>query len=350
MRALLCLALLSTPAYAEIEHVDPEVAADTIALDRPGLGVLIWVDARLYLDPVDTAPSVQLALPITRKDAVGQVVPARVLGSDKSFVQIEPTKDVDCTWSKLASHKDLAKLKLWVKRTDLAPVLAKPFRQAWKDGTRITLATGTPLGRSKKGYVVSIHGEQIEVAVPATSVTYAYKPGKVVGVKKRAKKVWLDKKPVTIGDQALQLSLLWTAPNVQARGNRVLFTLEARCMTAVVSVARTDVDRDLHGFAAMVGPTGGEMGSKLGAERWLLPKGTALTSATGTASVAVTSITIEVPNPGKTARVCIERPIEIAQPVADAPGIDDSKPADRTLKLCAPASAIQHDRGLGPIP
>jgi hypothetical protein len=348
MRALLALVLVAAPAHAELERVDPELAPDDAALAG---NALVWVDAKLYLDPVDTAPSVQLAKPIKRKDAVGQVMPVRVVASDKGFVQIEPTKDIDCTWSKLASHKHLAKLRLWVKRSDLAPVLAKPYRKAWKDGTKLALAVGTPLGRSSSGYIVSLHGELVGVAVPAASVAYAYKPGKVAAVKSRGKKpVWLEKKSVTLGEQTIQLSDLWSAPAAQIRGDRVLFPLEARCMTAVVSAAKSDVDRGLRGFGIGVGGVGGEPGGKIGMEHWYVPKGATLTSATGTATVAVTTIAIEVPNPGKATTVCIERPIDLDQTVAEAPNTTETSIADRTLKLCVPASVIQHDRGSQPLP
>ena len=347
----LCVAVLfaSLPAHAELERVDPATAPDATALAGTAL---VWVDARLYLDPADTAPSVQLATLKSRKDEVGQVMPMRIVAIDKGFVQIEPTKDIDCTWSKLASSKDLAKLRLWVKRADLAPVLAKPFRATWKDGTRIALAAGTPLGRSKTGYIAALHGEQIGVAVPDTSVGFSYKAGKVAAVKSRGKKpVWLEgEKTVTLGDQTITLAETWTAPTVQARGNRILFALEARCMTAVVSVAKSDIDRDMRGFGVAFGGAPGEYANKIGAERWLLPKGTPLTSATGTTMVATTTVLIEVPNPGKAATVCIERAIDLEQVVAEAPHTTETKPADRTLKLCAPASVIQHDRGSAPLP
>ena len=348
MRALVVVACLATPAYADLERVDPELAPDTATLAGTAL---VWVDARLYLDPVDTAPSVQLAKPIKRKDAVGQVMPVRVVASDKGFVQIEPTKDIDCTWSKLASHKDLAKLHLWVKRSDLAPVLAKPYRKTWKDGTKLSLAVGTPLGRSTDGYIVSLHGELVGVDVPAVSVAYAYKPGKVVAVKSRGKKpVWLEKKAVTLGEQSIQLTELWSAPAAQIRGNRVLFPLEARCITAVVSAAKSDVDRDLRGFGIGVGGANAALASKIGEEHWFVPKGAAVTSATGTGTVAVTTIGIDVPNPGKATTVCIERPIDLDQIVAEAPNATETVIADRTLKLCVPASVIQHDRGSQPLP
>lgn len=350
MRALVALACLATPAYAELEHVDPATAPDAAPLTG---NAVVWADARLYLDPADTAPSVQVATLLRpRKDSVGHVMVVRVVGSDKGFVQIEPTKDLDCAWTKLVSPKDLAKLRLWVKRSDLAPVLAKPFRATWKDGTRIALAAGTPLGRSKTGYIASLLGQEIGVVVPDASVGFAYKAGKVADVKSRGKKpVWLERdKTVTLGDQTITLAETWIAPNVQVRGKRVLFALEARCITAVVSVAKSDIDRDLHsGFGVGIGGEPGEYASKLGAERWLLPKGTALTSATGTATVAVTTVATEVPNPGKAATVCIERAIDLRQ-LGEAPHTTETKAPDRTLKLCAPASAVQHDRGSAPMP
>src|SRR5262245_28147018 len=137
--APLSLLLVAMPAFAD-RHVEPPHASDTDVLSG---NVLVWHDAALYTDASDAAQTVHVAkLDAARKDRVGHVVPMHVLGTKGAFVEVEPFATRDCTWSQLMTHDDVAKLRLFVRRDDLAPVLVKPFTKSFADGCKVALRPG----------------------------------------------------------------------------------------------------------------------------------------------------------------------------------------------------------------
>src|SRR5262245_60763165 len=156
------------------------VLADTVA--APGAeteslrgNVLVWHDAALYTAPADSASTVHVATLAGRK--AGYVVPMHVVAARGAFTEVEFADDEGCTWSRLATSDDIAKLHLFVKRADLAPVLVKPFEKTFPDGTRIALRPGTPLAAAASGsYAVSLLGHELEAEVPAASVAHSYAP------------------------------------------------------------------------------------------------------------------------------------------------------------------------------
>src|SRR5262249_4246355 len=131
-----------TPAL-EINRIEPVCALDAEPLKG---NVLVWHDAALYTAPSDNASTARVAvLGGARRDRVGHAMPMHVVATHGSFVEVEILDDPGCTWTRLATTDDIAKLHLFVKRADLAPVLVKPFDKTFADGTRIALRPGVPV-------------------------------------------------------------------------------------------------------------------------------------------------------------------------------------------------------------
>src|SRR5262245_40800226 len=112
-------------APAAIVPVDPPVAPANAKLAG---SVLVWIDAPFYLAPRADAPSLQFAQLDARKDRVGHAVPMRVVAARGAFVEVEtPVLDdlhntvTDCAWHAIAPANDLGRLRLFVRRSDLAP-------------------------------------------------------------------------------------------------------------------------------------------------------------------------------------------------------------------------------------
>ena len=145
MRCLLACSLLlfSSSAFAG-SKLDPVGAAE----EKPLKGnVLVWHDATLLSEPSETARTLQLAtFDVPRKDRVGHVVAMKVVAGKGAFVEVELAGDEDCTWSRVVVPDDLARVRMFVRRTDIAPALVKPFTKTFADGTQITLAVGTRKG------------------------------------------------------------------------------------------------------------------------------------------------------------------------------------------------------------
>src|SRR4051794_2963405 len=95
------------------------------AADTPLTGnVLVWADAALYPDANASGPSIRAGtLDQGRDKDVGYVVPMHVVSTHEDLVEVEPTADVECTWWRLVKPDGIDNMRLYVKRTDLAPVL-----------------------------------------------------------------------------------------------------------------------------------------------------------------------------------------------------------------------------------
>src|SRR5262249_4648096 len=120
-----------------VQRVDPPGASDTEPLKG---NVLVWSDATLYTEPSDTATAVHAAaLEKARKDSAGEVVAMHVVSIQKGFIEVEPAAELDCTWSRLQTTDDVAKLHVFVKRADLAPVVTAPVEKSFDNGSRFAL-------------------------------------------------------------------------------------------------------------------------------------------------------------------------------------------------------------------
>ncbi|MBA2544116.1 MAG: hypothetical protein H0V17_31015 [Deltaproteobacteria bacterium] len=146
------VAMLVTPALGDQKldgsTTDPRGPEPTAKLAGT---VLVWNDATFYLDADDKASTQLATIAGPRKDHVGQVVPLRVVSTTGDFVEVESVVGTDCTWTKLPQPEDLTKLRLFVKRSDLAPVVVKPFTKTWPNGTSLAVRAGLPALRTAHG-------------------------------------------------------------------------------------------------------------------------------------------------------------------------------------------------------
>jgi hypothetical protein len=305
--------------------------------------VLVWADALLYLDPNTSGPSVRVGtLDLGREKDVGYVVPMRVVGAQGDLVEVEPTPDVECAWWHVIKPDGLDKVRLYVKRADLAPVLIKPFRATYKDGSRVDLQVGVPVLAGK----VAFNRGVVPVAIPDASLGLAYAPQKIAAVVKPDKKKFLldEATEVKLGGAAFPLGP-WVAGAAVRRGDRMLVSIAARCMTAVISAPKARVHANIAISQSVAGsstPMRRVLAS--GAERYYLSAGTKMTSEKGDHVVGTLDADRDVIKPKPGSRACAEFVITRGDPFIDVPHtVDASQPA-RTLKLCAPAAAVKVER------
>lgn len=330
------LATYAAPARAE-GRPDPAGAPAGEALRG---SVLVWQDAPLLAEPSEAAASIRVgALDAPRRDRVGHVVPMRVVGTRGAFVEVEPAAGPDCTWSRLATSDDIARLRLFVRRADIAPVLAKPFAKAFPDGTRLALQPGTPVLAAGDGtYAVSLRGAEVGVDVPAASVAHSYTPERAKAVAVSAEEYEIDPKAaIALGGKPIALAG-WHAIAVERRGEYALATLEGRCTTAQVAVPAKAVrtsDDDETGIGLGGSGGGGVLGLR---NEHYLPIATSLSVGGHTVALAAKPIWLPAAPTSKT--VCVDRRVWIDAEILPPQTTD----LDDKLRLCAPAAKVVHDR------
>lgn len=333
MRLLACsLVLISSHALAGTK-VDPPAAPDNAAVRGH---VVVWHDATLYAEPADTARTLQLATSeVPRKDRLGHVVPLKVVGAKGSFVEVELTGEQDCTWSRVVVPDDLARVRMFVRRADLAQVLTKPFTKSFADGTSIALAAGTPLAATDAGtYIVSLRGDELEVDVPAASVGYSYAAAKTrVTIMGGTTLAIAPATKAALGERTLALTA-WQGAPVERRGDATLVALDGGCVTAKVVVpskALSDADESAGDLSAS--DDGNDTVSLR--DELYLPKLTALSIGTRQVALAAKPIYLVGEPMGKNA--CIQRAIRIESAF-------EIKATDDRLRVCAPATKVVRER------
>jgi hypothetical protein len=302
--------------------------------------VLVWADAPLYPDANATGPSIKVGtLDLGRTKDVGYVVPMHVVSVQGDFVEVEPTTDVECAWWRVVKPDGLDTLRMYVARADLAPVLIKPFKASHKDGSSIALQVGVPVLGGK----VAFNRGVVPVAIPDSSLGIAYAPHKIAAVVKPDKKKFLldEATEVKLGGAMFPLGP-WVAAAARPQGKRMLVSLAARCMTAVISAPKERVHAGIsinQAVAASEPPTRRAITG--GAERAYLPVGTKMTSEKGSHVVGTLDADRDVIKPKAGARACAEFVITRDDPFVDVPHTVDASQPQRTLKLCAPADAVK---------
>jgi hypothetical protein len=324
------LLLLASPAFAS--KLAPTGAADSETLRG---NVLVWHDASLFTQADETAQSVKLAtFDVPRADRVGHVVAMKVVSAKGAFVEVELVGDDDCTWSHVVVPDDLARVRLFVRRADLAPALVKPFTKSFPDGTSITLAPGTPLVATDTGtHVISWRGDELEVDVPSGSVGHSYRPSRAESVMSAGQTLAVAKTTkATVGERALALTA-WNASPVERRGESTVVALEDRCISAHVAVptkALSDVDES----TINVGANSGGSAVLALRDECFLPKLTPLSVGAHQVAVAAKPIYLHSEPMGKQA--CIQRQIRIESAL-------EIKATDEKLRFCAPAKRVARD-------
>lgn len=337
MRRLLACSLLlfSSSAFAG-SKLDPVGAAD----EKPLKGnVLVWHDATLLAEPSETARTLQLAtFDAARKDRVGHVVAMKVVAGKGAYVEVELAGDEDCTWSRIVVPDDLARVRMFVRRADIAPALVKPFTKTFEDGTSITLGVGTPVvATDASTYVVSLRGDEVEIEIPAASVGHAYVPPKSSSaINAMGQTITIAAATqATLGTHALSLTGPWKASPVEKRGTDAIVAIEDRCITTQVIVpAKALAEIDESEIELDTDDT--SHGSMLNLrDDVLLPRLTPLSVGARQVAVAAKHIYLHAEPTGKLA--CIQRAIKIESAL-------EVKRTDAKLRLCAPAANVAREQ------
>ena len=328
------LLLISSHAFAG-SKLDPAVAEDKQVLKG---NVLVWHDATLFAEPSETARTLQLAtFEAARKDRVGHVVAMKVVAGKGAFVEVELVGDQDCTWSRVVVPEDLARVRMFVRRADIAPVLIKPFAKTFPDGTSINLAIGTPvLATDASTYVVSLHGDELEVDVPTASIGFAYVPAKSSGVSMSGGQTIsiAAATTATLGGRTLSLTASKGAP-VEKRGEAAVVGLEDRCITAhVVVPAKSLVDLDDTSIDVDTSSGSGSSSMMNLRDDCFLPRLTPLSIGEHQVAVAAKPIFLHAEPTGKHA--CIQRAIKIESDF-------EVLRTDAKLRVCAPAANVARE-------
>jgi hypothetical protein len=305
--------------------------------------VLVWADAPLYPDAYENGPSVRVGtLDQGREKDVGYVVPMRVVSTKDDFVEVEPTPDVECAWWRVVKPEGLDSLRLYVKRGDLAPVLIKPFKASHKDGSSVSLQIGVAVASGK----VAFNRGVVPVAIPDASLGLAYAPHKIAAVTKPGKQKFLldEATEVKLGPATFPLGP-WVAGAATRRGDRMLVTIAARCMSAVISAPKARVHAGVAiNQALATEPTPSRASVSGGAERYYLPAGTKLTSERGEHVVGTLVADRDIIKPKAGARACADFVLTREDVFVDVPHTVDASQPQRTLKLYAPAEAMKIER------
>jgi hypothetical protein len=311
------------------------------AAETPLTGnVLVWADAPLYPDANASGPSVRVGtLDQGRTKDVGYVVPMHVVGTKGDFVEVEPTAGVECAWWRVVKADGLDTMRLFVQRSDLAPVLIKPFKASHKDGSSIALQVGVPVLAG----TVAFNRGVVPVAIPDTSLGISYPPHAIAAVAKPDKKKFLldEATDVKLGAASFPLGP-WVAAAAKLRGKRMLVSLAARCMTAVISAPKDRVHAGVsinQAIAGSAAPARAVLAS--GAERHYLPAGTKMTSEKGDHVVGTLDADRDIAKPKTGARACADFVITRDDPFVEVPHTVDASQPQRTLKLCAAPDAVK---------
>lgn len=326
------LLLISSHAFAGTK-IDPPSAPETSVLRG---NVLVWHDAMLYAEASESSRALQLAtFEGARKDQVGHVVALKVVAGKGPFIEVELTGQQDCTWSRVVVPDDLARVRMFVRRADLAPVLVKPYSKSFADGTSISLAAGTPVLATDGGtYVASLRGDELEVDVPASSVGFAYASAKSrVAIMAGQTLAIAPATQATLGERKLALAA-WQGAPIERRGDSTLVALDGGCVAAHVIVPSKSLqDADEAAGDLSASNDGSDVVSLR--DECFLPKLTALSIGKRQVALAAKPIYLHSEPMGKNA--CIQRAIRIDSVFA-------IKATDEKLRVCAPATKVARER------
>ncbi len=326
------LLLISSHALAS-SKVDPPSAPEKDVLRG---NVLVWHDAKLYAEPSDDARTVQLAtFDVARKDRVGHVVALKVVSGKGAFVEVEITGQQDCALSRVVVPDDLARVRMFVRRADIAQVVTKPFTKSFADGTSISIAPGTPVVATDAGtYVASVRGDEVEVDVPAASVGFSYAAGKSRSMIIAGSTLAIAPAThATLGERSMTLAA-WQGAPIERRGEQALVALDGGCISAhviVPSKALVDADESTGDLSAS--DDGNDVVSLR--DGIFLPKLTQLTIGSRTVAIAAKPIYLHAEPMGKNA--CIQRALRIESSL-------EIKRTDEKLRVCAPATKVLRER------
>jgi hypothetical protein len=317
------------PVAVHAETVQPGGAPADLKLTGT---VLVWKDAVLRLESAKDSPTLRFAKTSERR--TGDVIPAKVIGTTESLVEVELATDRECV-QHAAYGREVGGIRVFVQRSDLAPVVIKAYAETHKDGSRISVAAGEPVMPTTTSAFQVASAVGIEVDIPAASVGYAYTSAKRTHVVSH-----VHGKPTVSINGTVKLGTRTTSLGYVAAAS-----VKRRKKDAVISVASTCVK------AAVVAPLGAiksagqiryrEPGQAAQVHRepptvhWIFPKGTALTTPAGRA-VATATRDIDVllsTSADDTKQVCRTFNLTLWGGDGNEPWVNDTDPA---IDLCVP--------------
>lgn len=326
--AVLSLLALAAPARAD----EPE-------LDVPGRDstelrgdAYVWEDGAFYAEPWEGGAMVRFSsFSRTRAAEVGRAIPVKIVSAARrELVEIELVEADTCAARKISVDDRLTGLRLFVKRTDLAPVLTQPFTLAHANGTSARLAAGVPVAPTASGaYVVSARGDLLQLPIPHTSVGYTYARTRVVDPPPPTGTLWrLDRTTtVEVGDTEIEARAGWLATRPAKHGDTVNLRWRTRCIDLVVAAPA----RHLVKHRELRGGGGVGYGFGRGGSTHEIPRGTPLATTSGReVAVAARAIAVPPPTGGK---ACFEALLAMVR-------VEDGGRLARTFRLCAPADAV----------
>src|SRR5688572_24884337 len=155
---------------------------DSVDLDIEGRAAtamrgdaMAWEDAAFYFEPWEGGAMLRMSsLGRGRRDDVGRAIPVEIISATmRDFVEIRLVAEASCTWRRLTSDRRISGLRLFIKRADLAPVLAHPFAITYPNGTSARVAPGVPVMPTASGaYTLSARGDVLRLPIPHASVGF----------------------------------------------------------------------------------------------------------------------------------------------------------------------------------
>jgi hypothetical protein len=230
-------------ALAGLPAARAEDAVDVPGLDAPELAgdALLWEDAVFYLEPWEGGANVRFSH-LTRSPSsdVGRTIPVRIVASTRTFVEVVPSAAVGCAARRLEIDPRVEALRLFVKRSDLAPVLTRPYSASFSDGTSVRIAAGMPVLPARSGrYVVAPRGDKLGLPIPHGSVGYVFSAARVAEPERlTGAVVRVDRSTaVKLGGEPFEVRGAWLAPKPTRRADTQLLRWSARCIDLTVAVA-----------------------------------------------------------------------------------------------------------------
>ena len=329
MRALVVLVVLARVASADDDLDVPGRDSTELSGDA-----MVWEDAAFHLEPWDGGVLVRFSSLGARDDHVGRAIPVKIVSAAmREFIEVEVMESDTCAFRRAVVDGRIDGLRMFVKRTDLAPVLVKPFAITFPNGTSARLQPGLPvMPRSSGAYAISLRGDLVQLPIPHASVGFAYTHARVQDPKPLSGTTWKVKGGATVklGDEELVVRHRWSAPKPVKRGEMLNLKWTTRCIELVVAAPAKSV-----ASSKELGHGGGSgVGYGIGATAHTIPRGTPLSTFGGrAAAVAAEDIPVYPPANGKAcfdARITMLRLDEI-----------DQGRVDRTFRLCADTKLVE---------
>lgn len=339
--------------------LDPETAGP----DEPLAGfAAVWADATFFVDPRSDAAQIRLASfdGAPRRERLGHTFPVRIRSVQGDFLEVSappqeetpgfmPNGDAHCGWLDLEGPRDVTESSLFVRRSDLAPVLATAYEQTFDDGSSVRLLAGTAVLRTETGSIASAQALQVPLSTkPAVRFAYPAAPPPLPP-RGESTHVLSKQEELTLGGQPFSLAGSWFAPQAdrvdpaKGAGDRVLFPLASRCAALQISAPKTALRPYVPPALGRGGGVGFGVGGLGGVDRSVLPAGAELRTRNGR---VIARVSREIDVDPKLDAPCIKMRFRVDSRYLGAPKLATT-PAE--VEACAAKSAVVKRQGYGGI-